>query len=219
MFSFDFDEKINLSLNGKVGDKVNMDFDYNSEATFSFDAQKLKLKYDGKEDEIIKLIEAGNVSFPTNSSLVRGASTLFGVHADLQFGKLKLGVVASQKNSASSTVSSKGGVQVSPFEFPVDEYSENRHFWLGHFFRQNYDGWMEQIPNILSGITINRIEVWVTNKNGTTTNTRNIVALTDLGESESLTTPCGTPEAAAYPPTMPTTSMPPLCSRWTARAT
>lgn len=185
VFSFDFDEKINLSLNGKVGDKVNMDFDYNSEATFSFDAQKLKLKYDGKEDEIIKLIEAGNVSFPTNSSLVRGASTLFGVHADLQFGKLKLGVVASQKNSASSTVSSKGGVQVSPFEFPVDEYSENRHFWLGHFFRQNYDGWMEQIPNILSGITINRIEVWVTNKNGTTTNTRNIVALTDLGESET----------------------------------
>jgi hypothetical protein len=29
----------------------------------------LKLKYDGKEDEIIKLVEAGNVSFPSNSSL------------------------------------------------------------------------------------------------------------------------------------------------------
>ena len=183
VFGFDFNEKINLSLNGKVGDKVNMDFNYNSEATFSFDAQNLKLKYEGKEDEIIKVIEAGNVSFPTNSSLVRGASSLFGVHTEMQFGKLRVGVVASQKNSASSTVSSKGGVQTSPFEFSADEYSENRHFWLGHFFRENYDGWMEQIPNVLSGININRIEVWVTNKNGTTTNTRNLVALTDLGES------------------------------------
>lgn len=184
VFGFDFDEKINLSLNGKVGDKVNMDFNYNSEATFNYDTQNLKLKYDGKEDEMLKLIEVGNVSMPTNSSLIRGASSLFGLHADLQFGKLKLGLVASQKNSASSTVSSKGGVQVSTFEFSADEYSENRHFWLGHFFRNNYDSWMEQIPNILSGITINRIEVWVTNKNGTTTNTRNIIALADLGESE-----------------------------------
>ncbi|MCQ2266489.1 MAG: cell surface protein SprA [Bacteroidaceae bacterium] len=183
VFGFDFDEKINLSLNGKVGDKINMDFAYNSEATFNMDAQNLKLRYEGKEDEILKLVEVGNVSMPTNSSLIRGAQSLFGAHVDLQFGKLRLGVVMSQKNSASASVSSKGGVQVSPFEFSADEYSENRHFWLGHFFRQNYDTWMEQIPNILSGITINRIEVWVTNKNGTTTNTRNLVALPDLGES------------------------------------
>ena len=84
-------------MNGKVGDKVNMDFNYNSEATFNFDTQNIKLRYEGKEDEIFKLIEAGNVSLPSNSSLIRGASSLFGVRADMQFGKLKLQTVVSQK--------------------------------------------------------------------------------------------------------------------------
>ena len=73
---FDFDEKINLSLNGKVGDKVNLNLNYNTQATFDYDSQNLKLKYDGKEDEIVKLIEAGNVSFPSNISLVPGVSSL-----------------------------------------------------------------------------------------------------------------------------------------------
>ena len=120
VFGFDFDEKINLSLNGKVGDKVNMDFNYNSEATFDFDTQNLKLRYEGKEDEIIKLIEAGNVSMPTNSSLVRGATSLFGVRTDMQFGKLKLQTVVAQKKSSSSSVSSKGGAQLQSFEFSAD---------------------------------------------------------------------------------------------------
>lgn len=186
VFSFDLDEKINLSLNGKVGDKVNMDFNYNSDATFSFDTQNLKLRYEGKEDEIVKLVEVGNVSMPTNSSLIRGSQSLFGLHTDLQFGRLKLGIVASQKNSASSSVSSKGGVQLSNFEFSADSYSSDKHFWLGHFFRSNYDEWMKQVPNVLSGITINRIEVWVTNKSGATNNTRNLIALTDLGEHDVL---------------------------------
>jgi hypothetical protein len=65
MTTMDFDEKINLNVNGKVGDKVNMNLNYNTDATFDFDAQNLKLKYDGKEDEIVKLVEAGNVSFPS----------------------------------------------------------------------------------------------------------------------------------------------------------
>ena len=104
--TMDFDEKVNLNMNGRVGDKVNMNLNYNTDATFDFDSQNLKLKYDGKEDEIVKLVEAGNVSFPSNSSLVKGASSLFGLRTDLQFGKLKLQLVASQKKSSTKSVSS-----------------------------------------------------------------------------------------------------------------
>ena len=182
----DFDEKINLNVNGKVGDKVNMNLNYNTDATFDFDAQNMKLKYDGKEDEIIKLVEAGNVSFPSNSSLIKGASSLFGVRTDMQFGKLKLQMVASQKKSASKSVSTRGGVQLTPFELNVADYEENRHFFLSQYFRNHYDAWMQKLPNLTTGITINRVEVWVTNKTGNTTNTRNIVALTDLGENQKL---------------------------------
>ena len=167
----------------KVGDKVNMNLNYNTDATFDFDSQNMKLKYEGKEDEIIKLVEGGNVSFPSNSSLVNGATSLFGIRTDLQFGKLSLQTVISQKKSSSKSVSSQGGVQLTPFEIDAADYEENRHFFLSQYFRDKYDAAMQKLPNITTGITINRVEIWVTNKTGTTSNSRNIVALTDLGEN------------------------------------
>ena len=187
--TIDFDEKINLNVNGKVGDKVNMNLNYNTDATFDFDSQNLKLKYDGKEDEIIKLVEAGNISFPSNSSLVKGASSLFGIRTDLQFGKLKLQLVGSQKKSSTTSVSSKGGAQLTPFEIDVANYEENRHFFLSQYFREKYDAGMQTLPTVATGININRMEIWVTNKTGNTNNTRNIIALTDLGENARVSNP------------------------------
>lgn len=187
--NMNFEEKINVNVNGKVGDKVNMNLNYNTDATFDFDAQSLKLKYDGKEDEIIKLVEGGNVSFPSNSSLIKGASSLFGLRTDLQFGKLKMQLVASQKKSSSKSVSARGGVQLTPFDINAADYEDNRHFFLAHYFRDKYDGWMSTLPNVMTGITINRVEVWVTNKTGTTQNTRDIIALTDLGEVSHIANP------------------------------
>ena len=186
---FDFDEKINLSLNGKVGDKINMNLNYNTQATFDYDAQNLKLKYDGKEDEIVKLIEAGNVSFPSNISLVPGVSSLFGLRTDVQFGKLKVQSVISQKKSASTSVNSKGGSQTTNFEFSATNYEENRHFFLSHFFLERYDKNMETLPTISSGINIKRVEIWVTNKSGKNENNRNIIALADLGEPKRIFNP------------------------------
>ena len=184
--SFDFDEKININVRGSVGDKMNMDFNYNTEATFSYDAKKINLKYDGKEDEIVKLIEAGNVSFPTNSSLIKGASSLFGIRTDLQFGKLSLQTVISQKTSNSTVVNSKGGTQLTTFEIEITNYDENKHFFLAHYFRDNYDRSMSQLPTILSGIDISRIEVWVTNKTSDYNNPRNIIAFTDIAENRHI---------------------------------
>ena len=198
-FGFDFDEKINLSLTGKVGDKINMKIDYNTEAEFQMDAQQMKLKYDGKEDEIIKLIEAGNVSMPSNSGLIPGVSSLFGLRTDMQFGKLKMQTVIGQKKSASKSVSSKGGSQTQNFEIEAHDYEENRHFWLSHFFRQNYDLWMKSLPTIASGITIQRVEVWMTNKSSNVENNRNLIAFTDLGESTRISNPRWSSNGVAYP--------------------
>ena len=182
-FGFDFDEKINVNINGSVGDKINLKLNYNTDATVDVGGQNMKLKYDGKEDEMIKLLEAGNISMPSNNSLMHGASSLFGIRTDMQFGKLKLQAVVSQKKSASKSVSSKGGASTNNFEISATDYEENRHFFLGHFFQQSYDKNMASLPTIASGVTITRIEVWVTNKTASTTNNRNIIALTDLGEA------------------------------------
>ena len=183
---FDFDEKINVSLNASVGDKMNFNLNYNTEATFDFDSKNLKLAYEGKEDDIVKLIEAGNVTFPTNSSLIKGATSLFGLRTDLQFGKLKLQTVVSQKKSQSKSVSTKGGTQLTQYEIEAYNYDENRHFFLGNYFHDKYDTWCATLPNIMSGVTLKRIEVWVTNTSGVTTNTRDVVAFIDLGESTNL---------------------------------
>lgn len=185
-FGFDFDEQINLSVNASVGDKISMDMNYNTEATFNFDTKKIRLHYEGKEDEIIKLFEAGNVSFPTNSSLIQGGTSLFGIRTDLQFGKLKLQTVISQKNSSSSTVSSRGGEQLTDFEIEASSYDENRNFFLAHYFRDNYDRNMAMLPSITSGIKITRVELWVTNKRSSYDSPRNIIAFTDLGETRHI---------------------------------
>ena len=183
--AIDFDEKINLNVNGKVGDKVNMNLNYNTDATFDFDTKNIKLRYEGKEDEIIKLVEAGNVTFPSNNSLVKGASSLFGIRTDMQFGKLKLQTVLSQKNSTTKSVSSRGATQMTPFELNVANYEENRHFFLSRYFRERYDAAMQQLPNLTTGINVTRVEVWITNKTATTSNTRNVLAFSELGESTS----------------------------------
>lgn len=179
---FDFDEKIQANITAKVGDKLNFNMNYNTDATFDFDAQKLKLQYEGKEDEIIKNIEAGNVSMTTGSSLIRGSSALFGIKTTMQFGKLTATALVSQQESESKTVNSKGGAQTTEFEFSADSYDENRHFFLAHYFRDNYDQFVSKLPYVSSGVTINRIEVWVTNKRGNYDQSRNIVGFMDLAE-------------------------------------
>ena len=155
----DFDTKIQLSVNGKVGEKVNFNMNYNTEATFDFDQQMLKLNYKGKEDDIIQTLEAGNVSMQLNSSLISGSSSLFGIRTDLKFGKLSVQAIVSQQNSESQSVSSEGGAQRTKYEVNIDNYDENRHFFLSHYFRDTYEQSMSQLPHIVSGITINRIEV------------------------------------------------------------
>lgn len=130
---FDFDEKIQASVTAKVGDKMSFNMNYNTDATFDFDSKNLKLQYQGKEDEIIKNIEAGNVSMTTGSSLIRGSTALFGVKTTMQFGKLTATALISQQQSESKTVNASGGAQTTPFEIRADAYDENRHFFLAHF--------------------------------------------------------------------------------------
>ncbi len=190
-----FDEKISMNVTGTVGDKINFGLNYNTEASFDFDQKLAKLSFKGKEDDIIQLIEAGNVSMPLRGSLITGSSALFGVKTELQFGKLSISAVASQQESQSKTVSSKGGVQSVPFEVKIDEFDINRHFFLGHTFRDNYEQAMSKLPFIASGIVINRVEAWVTNKRANFNEARNVIAFMDLAEPVRIDNPHWRPNA------------------------
>ncbi|MBN1414554.1 MAG: cell surface protein SprA [Bacteroidales bacterium] len=180
--SFIFKEKIQMNVTGSIGDKMQIGINYNTEATFDFE-NKTKLEYAGKEDEIIKKIEAGNVSFNVPGTLISGSQSLFGLKADLQFGKLFVSMVASHQRGQSQVVEVKGGAQVNEFEVTADNYDANRHFFISHFFRDNYNDWMKFLPYVNSGVRIEQIEVWITNKTSEfDKDNRNILALMDLGE-------------------------------------
>ena len=183
---FNFDESVQLNVQASVGSKVNFDMNYNTETSFDFDSKKLKLAYTGEEDEIIKSLEAGNVSMTTSNSLINGGAALFGMKADLQFGKLRVNALFAQQESESKTVSSKGGVQTKPFELTIDQYDENRHFFLSHYFRDRYDEAVKNLNTISSPVTISKVEVWVTNKRATYDQARNVVAFADLAEHDNI---------------------------------
>ncbi|MGW8314004.1 MAG: T9SS outer membrane translocon Sov/SprA, partial [Bacteroidales bacterium] len=181
--SFTFDEKIIMNVAGSIGDKMAMDISYNTEATFDFENQT-KLEYSGKEDEIIKKIEAGNINMPLPGSLISGSQSLFGLKTELQFGKLSVTSVFSQQRGESSVINVQGGAQLSDYEVTVDDYDANKHYFLSEYFRDNYNQALSRLPVITSDVSITRIEVWVTNKTTNFENSRNIVAVNDLGEVE-----------------------------------
>ncbi|MGL2965712.1 cell surface protein SprA [Flavobacterium sp. XGLA_31] len=184
--TFDFNQRISMSLMGKVGTRLSVNANYDTQSTFAFQ-NLIKLEYAPTEDDIIQKIEVGNVSMPLSNSLIRGAQSLFGVKAQLQFGKTTVTGVFSEQKSQTKSVTAQGGGTIQNFELFALDYDNDRHFFLSQYFRNQYDKAMKNYPFIDSRVQITRIEVWVTNKQNrvatTNNNLRNIIALQDLGEA------------------------------------
>lgn len=180
--NFDFQQKIQLAVQAKIGEKIEINSNYNTEASFDFE-NKMKLEYRGNEDEILQLIEAGDVTLPLPGTLISGNQGLFGFKTQLKFGNTTVTSVFSQQKTESKSIEVQGGAQTTEFLIKADEYEENRHFFLGQYFRNEYDDALSQLPVIGSNVNITRLEVWLTNIGAATENNRNIVALADLGES------------------------------------
>ena len=184
--SFDFNQRISMSLNGKVGTRLSVNANYDTQSTFAFQ-NLIKLEYAPSEDDIVQKIEVGNVSMPLSNSLIRGAQSLFGVKAQLQFGKTTVTGVFSEQKSQTKSVTAQGGGTIQDFQLYALDYDYDRHFFLSQYFRDKYDEALKNYPFIQSRVQITRIEVWVTNRQNrvstTSNNLRNIIALQDLGES------------------------------------
>ncbi|MCB7482391.1 cell surface protein SprA [Christiangramia sediminis] len=183
--SFDFDQRISLSMLGQIGERLQVTANYDTESTFDFQNQ-LKLEYTPNEDDIVQKIEVGNVNMAMNNALIQGAQSLFGFKTELQFGKTRITGVFSEQKSERRTVNVEGGATVEDFEKFALDYDQDRHFFLAHYFRDTYDEALVNYPFINTNIQIKRIQVWVTNRTNNIQNiqdTRNIVAIQDLGET------------------------------------
>lgn len=267
---FDFEPRIQMSLNGDVGTKLHVTFNYNSQAQFNFENQ-FKISYDVlgevnsykdakvekakektkekakeklsaqvakggkiptvtanemvdntveeatsavatglalhdaatssdrstanrlaerlyKEDGILKKIEFGYVNMNLPSTLITGSQALLGVKTQLQFGRLMVTGVFSQQKSQFKEITIKNGAQQGEFKIQGSNYDANRHYFLAHFFRNRYKKALDNITMINSGVNITKIEVWVTNRNNSNQDSRDILALMDLGEQSPYNT-------------------------------
>lgn len=182
-FTFDFNQEISASISAKVGNRLKVGAQYDTQSTFDFQNQ-IKLEYTPTEDDILQKVEVGNVSMPLKNSLIVGAQSLFGVKTALKFGNTNVTAVFAEQKSQMKTVAAQGGSTVQEFELQTSDYDENRHFFLSQYFRDNYNNAVKDFPLINSSINITKVEVWVTNRNATTTDIRNIVALADIGETD-----------------------------------
>jgi cell surface protein SprA len=183
-FTFDFDQEISASIQAKVGTRLKVSAQYDTQSTFNFQNQ-IKLEYTPTEDDILQKIEVGNVSMPLKNSLIVGAQSLFGVKTQLQFGRTKVTGVFAEQKSQTRSVAAQGGSTIQEFELQTTDYDENRHFFLSQYFRDNYNKALKDFPLINSPVNITKVEVWVTNRNATTLDIRNIVALSDIGEGDA----------------------------------
>lgn len=182
--TFNFDQRIQLNLVGSIGEKLKINTNYNTQATFDFENQ-VKLNYTGYEDEIIQKIEAGNVSLPLRGTLIQGSQSLFGLKTELKFGRLTATAIFSQEKGQRRNVQTQGGAQTSNFDIKADEYEANKHYFLSYYFREQYENALRTLPTVNSGVQIIRVEVWVTNMRQDYQQNRNVVAFTDLGEDAS----------------------------------
>lgn len=202
-FAFDFDQTIQMNITGKIGERLQLSTNYDTEATFAFE-NKMKLEFQGQEDDIIKNLEMGNVSLPVNSSLITGAQSLFGVKGKFQFGNTTVTTVFSEQRSQSQSLNIQGGATQQEFQLWGDQYEANRHYFLSQYFRNHYEEWLSTMPVVNSPIQITKVEVWVTNRRSVTQDVRNIVAFMDLGENQNAAYRDGTrplPGPAIFPGT------------------
>ncbi|MBN1633952.1 MAG: cell surface protein SprA [Ignavibacteria bacterium] len=165
--NINFKQDLQITAKGTVGDKLTIDADWNTQRTFDFENQ-LKLKYTGYPDEVISLIEAGNVSMDTKSSLIQSSQALFGVKGEFKLGPLTLTSIFSQKKSKKEEKTFSGGTSQQDFQLSVYDYSDN-HYFLDTLYKSSFLDYYNNTTGQLTQKTINNqilhtdpsFEVWV----------------------------------------------------------
>ena len=200
----DFRQDLRLGITGSVGDKMQIDVNWDTQSQFDYQNQ-VKLNYTGYEDEIIQSIEAGNVFLETPSNLIQGGQSLFGIKGQFQIGNVGITTVASQQEGQSSSLSIEGGSETSSFTLQPIDYDEDQHFFLAYYFRNRWnDALAANPPNVtLDGRfqSISDIEVWKFQRANAIddSNVRQVAAVVDLGEDPLLLTEAGSYTSAVLP--------------------
>ncbi|MER3524568.1 MAG: cell surface protein SprA [Ignavibacteria bacterium] len=156
----DFNQEVQVAVNGTIGDKLNILADWNTQRTFEYENQ-LKIKYTGYDDEIVQSVEAGNVSLQTPSSFIGSSAALFGIKAKMQAGPFTLTTLASQKKGQIKEVTASGGAQQIPFEINAWNYATNYYFLDERYIPLYEPYYLADVPARDDNVRVLDAEVWV----------------------------------------------------------
>src|SRR5690606_20283053 len=117
------------------------------------------------------------------------------------FGRLNVTGIFSQQRSQQREITIKNGAQESEFALKADEYEDNQHYFLAHYFRDNFNRAMSLAPILTTDVNITQIEVWVSNRSNSVDDSRDVLALMDLGEYAPYNNTLIRPGNTRYPST------------------
>jgi cell surface protein SprA len=136
--NFKFDQKQQLNVQGKIGERITVSLDQNSERDFDWE-NTIRVDYQGNEDDILQKLEMGNISlslpsteFVTFSGQNKG---LFGVKALSKLGPVNITSIASLEKTKKQSQKYKGTSELKINQIQDYEYRKNLYFFIHEWFR------------------------------------------------------------------------------------
>ena len=138
----EFDQKQHLNIQGKIGDRITVNMDQDSERQFDWE-NNIRINYEGFEDDIIQKIEAGNISLslPSTKYVTFSGKNqgLFGIKAISKLGPIDITTIASIEKAKKEQEEYKGGSQSSTQQIRDVDWIKNRYFFIHPWFRNGAD--------------------------------------------------------------------------------
>ena len=135
---FDIDQKQHLNIEGTIGDRITVSMDQDSERDFDWE-NNIKISYNGKEDEILQKIEAGNTSLALPATqfvtFTGNNQGLFGVKAISKLGPIDITSIAAVEQTKKAKQSYSGAGQSQTQQIKDYEYIKNQYFFIHEWFR------------------------------------------------------------------------------------
>jgi len=162
--SFKMSQTQRFTVTGRIGEKVTVNVDQDSERAFDFE-NNIKLNYTGFDDDILKKIEAGNISLslPGTRFVTFGGTSagLFGIKSEMQLGNLFITSIASQEKGESKKLTLSGGATEGGQRIEDYQYRRFTYFFVDMVYRSNYRNYVSKwIHGYDPARQINRIEVY-----------------------------------------------------------
>ena len=129
----DMEQQLRVNLDGTIGEKIHVLVNHDSEIETDFE-NKIQLRYDGDEDEVIQKIEMGNtdLSLPGAEflSFRKSQQGLFGAKAQAKLGRLDMTIIASKQEGQTATQSFVGRARQDSLRIRDVDFVRRKYYWI-----------------------------------------------------------------------------------------